>query len=283
MKIKAYAKINLSLDILGKRDDGYHLVDMIMQTVSLFDIVDVKLNDSGKITVASTNSLLGGENDITYKAAKLFSEYTDKNCGIDIFIEKHIPLAAGLGGGSSDAAAVIVALNRLLETNLSKEQLADICVKLGADVPYFIYGGTVSVSGIGEIFKPLKPLEDCYIVVAKDGVKASTGENYRRLDAIKNLIHPNNSKAIEFLEKGDLKSFCTELKNVFSALWNTEHLKNLMDENGAICTVLSGSGPSFFGIFENQESAKKAFEAIEKKGIEVYLTIPEKVPNVIIE
>ncbi|MBQ0083502.1 MAG: 4-(cytidine 5'-diphospho)-2-C-methyl-D-erythritol kinase [Clostridiales bacterium] len=283
MKIRAYAKINLLLDILGKRQDGYHLLDMIMQTVSLYDDIDISLNDSGKITVSSSDNALGGENDITYKAAKLFLDFVGSDKGVSIKTEKHIPVAAGLGGGSSDAAAVITALNKLLDTDIPKNQLEALCLKLGADVPYFLYGGTKAVGGIGEILKPLAAMPESYIVIVKYGEKASTGEIYRKIDAMENIDHPQMQIACKMLEKSDLKGFSGTLKNVFGIIWDMELPKQIMEQNGALTSLLTGSGPSYFGIFETEKQAQNAVDAFKEKGIAAYLVKPVAVPNSIIE
>lgn len=272
MKVKAFAKINLTLDIIGKRSDGYHLLDMIMQTVDLCDLLDIELNDSGKISVSSSDSVLGGENDITYKAAELFFETAGIKSGVTINIEKHIPVAAGLGGGSSDAAAVVKTLNRLFNNPLSMSKLEEICIKLGSDVPYFLYGGTVRVGGAGEKFEPLPNFPDCFIVIAKNGIKASTGEIYRKIDSYEHLSHPETEKAVSAIKAGDLYSAAAVIKNAFDVIWDNSELYGIFRKYGAVSHAVCGSGPSVFAVFDNQANAQKAIELLGD--IEAYLTRP---------
>ena len=171
LSCKANAKINLTLDIVGVRKDGYHILDMIMQSVSLADTVKISLNNIPQINVESSCNIISGENNIAYKAASYFLKEANINSGVDIYIEKNIPMSAGLGGGSADAAAVLLALNSLFNGPLDKKTLEKIALKLGADVPYFLYGGTVRVGGIGEEMKVLPPMPDCFIIIAKNAIK----------------------------------------------------------------------------------------------------------------
>lgn len=273
---KANAKINLTLDILGKREDGYHLVDMIMQTISLFDTVSVIKTDSG-IRVLSSDNALGGEEDITYKAAKLFFEETKINGGAQIEIEKCIPVAAGLGGGSTDAAAVLVLLNRLYENPLTVKELEKIAVKLGADVPFFLYGGTISVGGIGEVFEKLPDMPNCHLVIAKKGVKPSTKEMYNVIDNTDvSDYRPDNIAAKSAIEKSDLNTLCQNINNVFSAAWESDEIALIMKECGALSVSLSGSGPSYFGVFDNESYAKTAVECLKNLSIAAFYAVPTK-------
>lgn len=273
---KANAKINLTLDILGKREDGYHLVDMIMQTISLFDTVSVIKTDSG-IQVLSSDNALGGEEDITYKAAKLFFEETKINGGAQIEIEKCIPVAAGLGGGSTDAAAVLVLLNRLYENPLTVKELEKIAVKLGADVPFFLYGGTISVGGIGEVFEKLPDMPNCHLVIAKKGVKPSTKEMYNVIDNTDvSDYRPDNIAAKSAIEKSNLNILCQNINNVFSAAWESDEIALIMKECGALSVSLSGSGPSYFGVFDNESYAKTAVECLKNLSIAAFYAVPTK-------
>lgn len=273
---KANAKINLTLDILGKREDGYHLVDMIMQTISLFDTVSVIKTDSG-IRVLSSDNALGGEEDITYKAAKLFFEETKINGGAQIEIEKCIPVAAGLGGGSTDAAAVLVLLNRLYENPLTVKELEKIAVKLGADVPFFLYGGTISVGGIGEVFEKLPDMPNCHLVIAKKGVKPSTKEMYNVIDNTDvSDYRPDNIAAKSAIEKSNLNILCQNINNVFSAAWESDEIALIMKECGALSVSLSGSGPSYFGVFDNESYAKTAVECLKNLSIAAFYAVPTK-------
>ncbi len=270
---KACAKINLTLDIIGVREDGYHLLQMIMQSVSLFDTVTVESNKSNSIAVASTLEGLGGTNDITYKAAQLFFEGSNIVGGANIHINKCIPCAAGLGGGSADAAAVLVLLNAIYGLPLTVPQLETIALKLGADVPYFLHGGTVFVSGIGENFKPLPNLPDCYIVIAKNAKKPSTGEMYRKIDS-GSFPHPDNNAAVSAVNQCDLKMLCENVGNVFQNLWDCREVTDIFKKHKPLAYSLSGSGPSYFGVFENEQSAKSCLDEFTVNNIEAYLTMP---------
>lgn len=277
INLKANAKINLTLDIVGVREDGYHLVDMIMQSVSLADDITVETSDNADIIVASSNKMLGGENDITYKAAKLFLKKINIKAGIKIFINKNIPLAAGLGGGSADAAAVLIALNKIYGEPLNSTELEELAFKLGADVPFFIYGGTISVTGIGEIFETLPLMPNCYFVIAKKEDKSSTGEMYRKVDSLMDKInHPNNALAKKAIINNNLSELCENVGNVFSAVWDDSIVPDILKKSGALAVSLSGSGPSFFGIFNDINSAEKAIKKFEENNIKAFLATPIK-------
>lgn len=271
---KANAKINLTLDIVGVREDGYHLVDMIMQSVSLYDTVTVEKKESG-ITVNSSDNTLGGEDDITYKAAKLFFESSSVSGGANISILKNIPVAAGLGGGSSNAAAVLLLLNKIYGNPLSNEHIEKISVKLGADVPFFLYGGTISVTGIGEIFEKLSNMPKCYLVIAKKGIKPSTKKMYEIIDSTEvSSFRPDNKGAKKAIADNDLKGLCSNIKNVFSAAWEPDIITDILSENNALAVSLSGSGPSYFGIFTSRTDAENSVEMLKGHGIIAHLAEP---------
>lgn len=269
--IDAPAKINLLLDITGTREsDGYHLIESVFQTVSLHDRLIVTVNDSGKIRVRSSyKSAPNGIKNIAYKAAYAFFEYIGNfSYGADIFINKAIPSQAGLGGGSSDAASVLMALNNLLETNLSTEVLCGIGEKIGADVPFFILGGTVFVSGIGEILKPLKPAPKMQLVIAKDLQGISTKEAYSKIDTLPSLTHPNINSMLCAIQNSDIKSIAASSMNIFDEVTDIPDIafiKKTMLQNGALCAVMSGSGSAVFGIFENSKNADKTCKILSKK------------------
>ena len=278
---KANAKINLTLDIVGKREDGYHLVDMIMQTVSLYDKVSVTKVSDG-IRVLSSDNQLGGQDDITYRAAKLFFEKTEIHAGAEIRVEKNIPVAAGLGGGSTDAAAVLMLLNQLYGSPLEMKTLEEIAVKIGADVPFFLYGGTIAVTGIGEIFEKLPDMPKCHLVIAKKGVKPSTKEMYAVIDnADVSKNRPDNSAAKKAIKNSDLNILCENINNVFSVAWETDEITLIMKECGALAVSLSGSGPSYFGIFEKESHAKTAAECLNNLGIAAFYAVPTRAGYVI--
>jgi len=270
---KAGAKINLTLDIVGIREDGYHLVDMIMQSVSLFDTISVETTENG-ITVNSSDISLGGKEDICYKAAYVFYEKSGICGGANITVKKSIPLAAGLGGGSADAAAVLMALNKCYDYPLSVAELEKIAITLGADVPFFLYGGTISVTGIGEIFEKLPDMPQCFIVIAKNAVKPSTKEMYRIIDSSVIYDRPDNSAAKKAISDGDLHALSNNIKNVFSVAWKQNDLVDILSSNNALAVSLSGSGPSYFGIYENENDAKAVVKELAKNGIPGFLTVP---------
>lgn len=248
---EAYAKINLTLDITGRRPDGYHDIETIMQTVNLYDTVTVCKSEF--LTVECNDTELCGENNLAYIAAKRFFEATGINGGAQIIIDKNIPKAAGLGGGSSDAAAVLRALKRLYGVKLSKKELIDIAAKIGADVPFFVRGGTKLCKGIGEELSDAPKLPDCYIAIIKEGAKKSTGEIYKRFDSVGTDKRPDNEKMLELLRNGDLKGIASNLCNVFEkSVPECEKSKSLLLNFGAIGACLSGSGPTVFGIFDNE-------------------------------
>ena len=274
-KVKACAKINLTLELVGKREDGYHLLETIFQSVSLCDRLDISTRKDNRISVRSSLETLGGNDDITYKAAKAFFMASEINGGADIKIEKNIPLSAGLGGGSSDAAAVLLALNELHNKPLTDCALNEIALSLGADVPYFFTGGAAFVSGIGEKVKNIGCMPKAVIMIAKCGVKKSTADMYRKVDLIKNLPKPNNRSAINAIKQNDLESLCNCLGNSFDAVWDFEETKNAIIDMGAKAVSLSGSGPSIFAIFTDVNLAQNAKILLnEKFGFEVFLTEP---------
>ena len=263
MKIKANAKINLTLDIVGKRQDGYHLIDSVMQSVSLCDIVDVKKGDN--ISVKCGDSNIDGKSNIAYKAAEKFFEFTDISSGAEITIEKNIPLSSGMGGGSADAAAVIVALDKIYNTNLSSDKLYKIALSVGADVPFCINGGTARVRGIGENVEQLPNMCDCGIVLIKEGEKLSTADMYRKIDA-KPYMSPCTDKMIKGIENGDLKLIAENLSNTFLSVCDISVIKNDMLTTNQLAVSLSGSGPTVFAIYPNFETAQTAAEKLSDLG-----------------
>ncbi len=271
---KANAKINLTLDIVGVREDGYHILDMIMQSVSLADTVKISLNDTLLINVESSCGTISGENNIAYNAVRYFLKEAKINTGVNVYIEKNIPMSAGLGGGSADAAAVLLALNRLLNSPLDKNTLKKIALNLGADVPYFLYGGTVRVGGIGEKMNVLPPMPDCFIIIAKNATKGSTKEMYQSIDSTEQKIYVDNESVIKAIKNGNLSAMCKDFKNSFSAVWDYSDLTEIMGSFGALSVSLSGSGPSVFGVFDNKAFAENCFSALKSKKIEAYLTVP---------
>ena len=267
--VPAYAKINLTLDITGKRQDGYHTLDSVMQSISLCDNVEISANSSGLITVDCTDKSVpcgdtAGKN-IAYKAAASFYSFTGiSDIGIHISIEKHIPSEAGLGGGSSDGAAVIVGMNMLYGTNLSDKQLCEIGLRVGADVPFCIVGGTKLCRGIGEDISPAPPLEDCFIVIGKGSSGISTKKAYEKIDSLKlsERLHPG-------LYDGSLSSLAKAGGNIFEKVTensDVSKIKNICTEYGAEYSAMSGSGSAVFGLYSKHRDAENCFLRLKERG-----------------
>ena len=289
ISLKSRAKINLSIDVIGKREDGYHIVEMIMQTIDLYDDIKLKELEEDNIIIKSECSYIPlNEDNIVYKAAKLIKEKMDIKKGIEIFIKKNIPVAAGMAGGSSNAAAVLVGLNELWKLCLSKDELRDLGLKLGADVPFCIEGGTALAEGIGEKLTYIKGInKDVNILVCKPDIFVSTKEVYQSLD-IKNIEkRPDNKLLIENLKNDDIVSVSNNMVNVLEEVTSKKYsdikvIENIIAKNGAMGTMMSGSGPTVFGFFDNEEKARRArVELLEnysqvyvvtssEKGVEIY-------------
>ena len=271
INVTANAKINLILSITGKREDGYHFIDTVMQSVSLSDRVSVK--PSKAIKVNCNIKELSGEENIAFKAAELFFSETGLNSGALISIKKKIPAAAGLGGGSADAATVLVALNKLYGTNLEDSKLEEMALTLGADVPFFIKGGTVRAEGIGEKLTSLKNFEEVYIILAKADKKPSTGEMYKRLDS-ENPPKPRVDEFINALNNNDKSKMYSFIDNSFRAVWQNNNTEKKLSEFSPLAVCLSGSGPTCFAIFNKKSEAKKALKTLKREKIESYLVKP---------
>ena len=286
MKIKAYAKVNLSFDVVGKRVDGYHLLETVMQSVSLCDEIELKVRDSG-IELTCSDGSICGENNLAYRAAKCYFEAANKYGafgGVSIHIDKKIPLAGGLGGGSADAAAVLVALNKMF-VKLPDEKLLELAVSLGADVPFCVYGGTALAKGVGEQLEFLKDFPQSHIVIAKRGQKSSTGDMYNKLDS-EVLKHPDTKKVVEGINNGDLLLFKQGAYNCFEQVCdidNLEYAKAILNENGAVYSGLSGAGPSIIGVFQDLSSAKNAVKKLSQEDFFAIVCKPVLHGNEIIE
>ncbi|MBC8061131.1 MAG: 4-(cytidine 5'-diphospho)-2-C-methyl-D-erythritol kinase [Clostridiaceae bacterium] len=277
MLVKAYAKINLSLDVVGKREDGYHLLKMIMQNIELYDLLNVKKIDSGIIISCNKKFVPTDERNIAYKAAKLFKETYCISAGVSIEIRKNIPVAAGLAGGSTDAAAVLKAMRDLYRIDISDKELMGLGLKLGADVPYCIHGGSAICEGIGEVITPLKSFKQHIIVLVKPSFGVSTKEVYINLDINKIKKHPNTELLLEAIESENLELLSGNMKNVLENVTLKKHkairqLKENMIHHGALGSLMSGSGPSVFGIFDDILKAQRCFEDLKTSCEEVFIT-----------
>lgn len=259
---KAYAKINLGLDVIGKRPDGYHEVKMIMQSVDLFDKVTIKKIKEPEIRLHTNVSFIPNDSsNLVYKAAELMIKEYDIKSGVDIDLYKFIPVAAGMAGGSTDAAAVLDGMNKLFELGLSMEKLMKQGLKLGADIPYCIMGGTALSEGIGEKLTALTPCPDCAFIVSKPPFGVSTKFVYENLVLDESTVHPDIDGIIKDIDQGDVHGMAGKLSNVLETVTKEKYpdigkIEELMKENGAINAIMSGSGPTVFGVFENVEAAK---------------------------
>ncbi len=289
MRCFAKAKINLALDVIGKRPDGYHDVRMIMQSVSLHDTLDLEIcpepgihlcvsggSTSGEDTEEQGTGLLtvvpSDEKNLVYRAAALLMDEFHIDKGITARLAKEIPVAAGMAGGSSDAAATLVGLNNLFGLGLSCRELMERGVKIGADVPYCIMGGTALAEGIGEVLTPLPKLPECFVLIGKPAVSVSTREAYENLDLSLLSERPDIDGMIRAIRAGDIQDVCRKMKNVFEPGIEKKHpvigrIRRLMEENGALKAMMSGSGPTVFGIFDDQRTMEAAGERLSESGL----------------
>lgn len=280
IKINAYAKINLFLEVCGKRADSYHNIDSIMQSVSLCDVITV--SKQLDITVTNNACLPNDSGNLAYKAAAAFFEKTGMNAGARIHIEKNIPISAGLAGGSTDAAATLRALNTLYEAGLTDKELCSIGASLGADVPFCILGGCFTTRGIGEIMTPCHQLPDCRVVIAKSGEGVSTPQAYGNIDKLRentDLTFRTSDGMASVLEKGSLQKIAANMYNAFEEAIlpirpEVGRIKDIMYKSGCIAAMMSGSGPSVFGIFEDEEKAEKSCSALKEAGITPFICKP---------
>lgn len=268
---KAYAKINLGLDVLRRREDGYHEVKMVMQTVDICDDLIFETTAQPGIRIRTDHEELPVDgSNLIYKAADLLMREKGITEGVKITLTKRIPIAAGMAGGSSDAAAAMRGLNRLFAMGYTTEELQRLGVKLGADIPYCIVGGTMLSEGIGEILSPLPTPPACYLVVAKPDINVSTKFVYENLHTDSLTAHPDIDGMIEAIKEGNLQGMADRLGNVLEIVTVKEYpvieeIKELMRRKGAENALMSGSGPTVFGIYTDQEQAKRAALEIERK------------------
>lgn len=276
---KAYAKINPALDVLCRREDGYHELRMIMQTVDIYDELEIQKIDEGIELICDTGKLPCDEGNIVYRAASLMQQTYALAGGIRIHLVKRIPMAAGMAGGSADAAATLHGINELFELGLTLQELCELGVKLGADVPYCVCRGTMLAEGIGEKLTALPSMPECVLVVAKPDFDVSTKFVYENLHANELEHHPDIDGMIEAIRQGNLNAVAAHMENVLETVTETAYptiteLKNLMKEKGALNALMSGSGPSVFGIFTSIESAENCTREIRQRALatQVFVT-----------
>ena len=281
LKLNAYAKINLGLDVIGRLPNGYHEVKMIMQSVGICDELTFEKRPSGITVTTDSGELPTDENNLIYRAAKLLLDTCAVKEGVRIHLTKRIPIAAGMAGGSTDAAATLKAVNQLFRFGKTKEELMELGVKIGADVPYCILGGTALAEGIGERLTPLPPMPDCHLLVAKPDINVSTKYVYTTLDAAPILFHPDIDGMTAAIFAGDLTGITARLGNVLETVTVPAHpiiskIKEKFLELGSDGVLMSGSGPTVFGIFSDKTAAEKAYASMKQSSLagQVFLTTP---------
>ena len=268
MKLRALAKINLGLDVTGKREDGYHEVRMVMQTIQMYDQLEIKESKEPGIRLTTNLPFLPcNDGNLVYKAAKILMDEFDIRQGVDMNLTKFIPVAAGMAGGSSDAAAALVGINRMFQLGLTKRQLMERGVQIGADVPYCVMRGTALSEGIGEILTPLPPVPQCQVLIAKPGISVSTKFVYEHLDAasLRPADHPDIDGMIAAIKDRDIYGTASLLGNVLETVTIPEYpviaeIKERLKSLGAVNALMSGSGPTVFGIFTSPKAAEGAYE-----------------------
>mgnify|MGYP000438336150 FL=1 len=283
IELKAYGKINIGLDVIRKREDGYHDLDMIMQTVGVYDDVIISREDGAQtyeIEVSTDADILPNDKgNLAFMAAKVLMEAYDIKSKVKIHINKRIPIAGGMAGGSADCAAVLRGVNQLFQLGLTDEQLQEYGVKLGADVPYCIVGGTKRAQGIGEILTDLPTPPKCYVIIAKPDAFVSTKFVYSHIRPAQIENHPDIDGIIESIKAGDLYGMCEKIANVMEDVTIPEYpiiqkVKDILKSNGAVNALMSGSGPTVFGIYDDEEKAKQSMDALSGKEFvsQLYLT-----------
>ena len=280
ISLKALAKINLGLDVVRRREDGYHEVRMIMQTIHLFDRVNIEKTSEPGIKIKTNLSYLPvNENNLIYKAGRLLMDEFDITEGVSVDLDKRIPVAAGMAGGSTDAAAMLYGMNKMFGLGLSMQELKDRGVKIGADVPYCLMRGTALAEGIGEKLKSLPPMIKCPVLIAKPQISVSTKFVYENLKLDGKVNHPDIDQLIKDIKAKDLQGVCDHMGNILETVTIPNYpiiaeIKKNMLENGATGAMMSGSGPTVFGLFDDAEKAKQAYKAMKKSGLsrQTYLT-----------
>lgn len=280
ISLKALAKINLGLDVVRRREDGYHEVKMIMQTIHLFDRLVINKTSKPGINIKTNLAFLPvNENNLVYKAGKMLIDEFEIKEGVDVVLTKRIPVAAGLAGGSTDAAAMLYGMNQLFDLGLSRKDLMERGVKIGADVPYCIMRGTALAEGIGEKLTKLLPMVKCPVLIAKPSISVSTKFVYQNLKLDGGTDHPDIDRLVSNIENKDLGAIAKNMGNVLETVTIPNYpiiddIKKQMIRSGALNAMMSGSGPTVFGLFDSQEVAQKAYEEMKKSGLckQIYLT-----------
>ena len=282
MKLKAMGKINLALDVVRKRDDGYHEVRMIMQTVEIWDQLEMRETREEGIRLSTNLPFLPvNENNLVYRAAALLMKEFHVSSSLELRLHKRIPVAAGMAGGSADAAAALVGVNRMFRLGLTRRELMQRALTLGADVPYCVMRGTALAEGIGEVLTPLPPMPQCHILIGKPAASVSTKFVYGNLKAAEIQKHPDVDGMARAIEEGSLAGITERMENVLESVTIPacpviQEIKEHMLKNGAENALMSGSGPTVFGVFTDGDAAGEAFRKLKKSGLvrQIYLTRP---------
>ncbi|MGN1156568.1 MAG: 4-(cytidine 5'-diphospho)-2-C-methyl-D-erythritol kinase [Agathobacter sp.] len=280
ISLKALAKINLGLDVVRRREDGYHEVRMIMQTIHLYDKLEItKTKEPGILITSNLSYVPTNENNLVYKAAKILMDEFDIQEGVSVNLIKRIPVAAGMAGGSSDAASMLYGMNQVFDLKLSRKQLMERGVKIGADVPYCLMRGTALAEGIGEKLTQLPPMVKCPVLIAKPQISVSTKFVYENLKLNEETEHPDIDQLVADIENKDLHAVAGHMGNVLETVTIPEYpiiarIKEQMMKSGAVNSMMSGSGPTVFGLFEDEKTAKKAYDDMVQSGLakQIYLT-----------
>lgn len=281
VEMKAYAKVNLGLDVVRRLDNGYHEVKMIMQAVDIFDTITLQKADAGIALTADSTQVPCDENNLIYKAAALMKKTYHIGEGVAIHLKKRIPVAAGMAGGSTDAAAVLKGMNQLFSLDLKKEELMTLGLTLGADVPYCIMGGTALACGIGEKLTALPDIPRCYILVAKPDLAVSTKYVYENLNLSGIATHPDIDGMVHAISKGNMQGIVKRMSNVLESVTETKYpviaqIKKYMVNNGALMALMSGSGPTVFGIYNSEKDARQAMIKLTGSNLakQIFVTKP---------
>lgn len=280
MRLRALAKINLGLDVLGRREDGYHELRMIMQTINMYDQLDMEISEEPGIRITTNLPYVPvNQNNLVYRAANMLLEEFQIKEGLTVDLQKMIPVAAGMAGGSSDAAAAMIGVNRLFQLGLSVKDLMERGVKIGADVPYCLLRGTALAEGIGDKLRALPACPDCYVLIGKPGISVSTKFVYENLHANELKSHPRTDEMLDAIQWHNLYKMADLMENVLETVTIPqypiiEEIKNHMKEHGALNAMMSGSGPTVFGLFDDKTLAEQACEALRESRLArtVFLT-----------
>lgn len=269
--LNAYGKVNIGLDVTGRRDDGYHLVKMIMQSVDICDEVTVKREPEGISLTCDDPEVPAGPSNLAWKAAAMVMEAAGLKGGVSIDIKKNIPMAAGMAGGSTDAAAVIRGMNKVFELGMTLAEMDSLAVKIGADVAFCLRRGTYLAEGIGEVLTKTADIPDCHLVIVNPGISISTPYVYKKLDGIASLEHPDIEKLLQAISSGSVEQMAASMGNILELVTETENpvitdIKKDLESAGAIKAIMTGSGPTVFGIFDDTRKAGDACRLISQKG-----------------